>query len=93
MPTVRSVERSIAEVERFRVAILHPDGRDVRSDREHVPSYPFRRAAASTMTVRGWIDTRFLERYAGFKVVVLDGHGEPVHGGTRLSTVRASYAS
>lgn len=91
MPTIRSVERSIKGVEGFAVAILHPDGRDVRSDREHVPSYPFQRAAASTMTVRGWIDTRFRDRYAGFKVVVLDGHGKSVHGGTRLSNVRASY--
>lgn len=91
MSTVAGVERRIERREGFRVRIRHPDGRDVRGDREGLPQYPFERRAPDASTVKHWIETRFKPVFPGFEVEVLDGAGEHVHGGTRLGTVRDSY--
>ena len=96
MPTVSFVERRIFSVEGFRVRIRHSGpgrqpGKDVRSDRADAPSYTFTRAAPADMTVAWWVDHRFTPLYPGWTVDVLDAGGVPVHGGTHLSTVRASY--
>jgi hypothetical protein len=91
MSTVKTVERQIRRTEGFDAHILHPDGRDVRSDRDHMPSYPFTRKASGTSTVADWRRTRFHLRYPGFDVVVVDGRGDIVHGSTLLRTVRATY--
>lgn len=73
------------------VHILHLDGRDVRSDREGLPTWNYERAAKNEWTVTTWKDERFRPHYSGCKVEVLDGNGEPVHGATTLGTVRDSY--
>jgi hypothetical protein len=89
--TVAAVERQIARVEGFRVAIHHLDGRDVRGDRTNMPTYPFRRALADTANVKAWREGRFRLRYPGFEVNVLGRDGRAVHGATLLATVRAEY--
>ena len=91
MAQVNSVENQIERVEGFAVRILWPDGRDVRSDKEGVPGYPFERAAKDALTVFEWKQLRFQSTYPGYKVEVLDGHGNPVGGNTKLATVRATY--
>jgi hypothetical protein len=91
MSTVRNVERQIRRTEGFDVHVLHPDGRDVRGDRDHLPTYPFTKKAAGTATVADWKRSRFTMRYPGFEVEVVDARGTPVHGGTQLRTVRSTY--
>jgi hypothetical protein len=89
--TVESVERRIWNVEGFRVAIRHLDGRNVRGDRTHMPTYPYRRAMPDAASVTAWREGRFRLRYPGFEVDVLHRDGTPVHGGTLMGTVRAEY--
>jgi len=92
MATVRQVEARIERIEGFRVRLLHPGGRDVRSDRANLPQYGYERAASGGVTVRRWKDVRFTPTYSGWDVEVLDSHGSPAHGRALLSTVRDSYA-
>ena len=92
MAKVKSVEKRIWDIEGFDVRILHPDGRDVRGDMEGLPPYSrYERAAKNEMTVAEWKEKRFKSIYAGFDVDVVDGHGESVHGATKLGNVRDSY--
>lgn len=91
MATVASVERRIRSVEGFRVAIRHLDGRNVRGDRTHMPTYMFRRAMSDSANVKAWREGRFRLRYPGFEVDVLNRDGTRAHGGTLLATVRAGY--
>jgi hypothetical protein len=91
MATVRQVEARIERIEGFRVRLLHPDGRDVRSDRANLPQYGYERAASDGTTVRRWQDVRFTRSYSGWDVEVLNSDGKPAHGRTLLSTVRATY--
>jgi hypothetical protein len=51
MAKLKSVERTIANLEGFEVTIRHADGRDMRSDKDGLPSYPFRHAAKNDFTV------------------------------------------
>jgi hypothetical protein len=88
---VGRVELRIANVEGFLVRIRHLHGADVRSDREGLPTWPYERAAKDTWSVADWKRERFAPRYPGFEVDVVDGDGEPVHGLTKLETVRDSY--
>ena len=92
MVSVRAVERRIRRVEGFRVAIRDRYGRDLRSDLQGLPGYPFHRAASNSMTVSQWKETRFQPAYSGYTCAVLDRQGNPVHGNTLLSTLRASYS-
>ena len=89
--TVRAVERRILKVEGFKVVIRHLDGRDVRGDREHLPGYPFGRAMKNRSNVKDWKRRRFQPTYPGFEVDVIAEHGDRVHGGTLLGTVRDGY--
>jgi len=91
MATVESVERRIRSVEGFRVAVRHLDGRNVRGDRTHMPTYQFRRAMADNANVKAWREGRFRTRYPGFEVDVLHRDGTRAHGATLLGTVRAEY--
>lgn len=97
MAMVRSVERQIERVEGIGVRFLFSGpgraaGRDVRSDRQDLPGYPYERAAPGNRTVSWWIDNRFARSYSGFAVEVLKEDGSVAHGATLLSTVRAGYA-
>ena len=91
MPKVKAVEKRIWDVEGFAIE-FQQHGRDVRGDREGVPQYSYERAAKNDMTVSQWRDVRFLPSYPGFDVVVIDGDGNEVHGGTKLGTVRDTYS-
>ena len=94
MATVRTVENKIRKVEGFIARILHPDGRDVRSDYEGLPNYnKYERAASGEMTVADWRESRFKTIYPGFEVKVVDGSGTAVLGGTKLGNVRDTYRS
>jgi hypothetical protein len=90
---VERIERSIRKVEGFDVRLLHPNGRDVRGDKQGLPPYPYLRAAKDGITVAQWRDTRFNASYPGYSVLVVDADGNRAHGGTQLATVRASYFS
>ncbi len=91
MPKVKRIEKQIWDLEGFAVTIRYEDGRDVRSDRSGLPTYPYERAAKNGMTVAQWKENRFKLCYPGFDVDVLDGDGSAVHGGMQLGTVRDSY--
>ncbi len=91
MATVRSVERRIFNTEGFRVVVRHPDGRDVRGDRERLPPYPFTRAMKNSSNVKTWKERRFESVYPGFDVDVVGADGRRMHGGTLLGTVRDEY--
>jgi hypothetical protein len=82
----------IARVEGFQVRIKTADGRDIRSDREGMPSWPFEKGARDRWSVARWKQDRFVNFYPGFAVDVLDGDGAIVeYGQTLLETVRESY--
>jgi hypothetical protein len=91
MATVRQLEGRIERIEGFRVRLLHPGGRDVRGDRANLPQYGYERAASDGANVRRWKDVRFTPSYSGWDVEVLESDGNPAHGRTLLSTVRATY--
>src|SRR5438270_13388897 len=96
MPTIQRLEGYIAAREGFDVRFRFAGpgrsrDKDVRSDKRELGGYPFERKAPSNKTVAWWIETRFASLYPGYTVDVLDGRGRPVHGGTKLATVRASY--
>lgn len=92
MPTVENVEKRIAKIETFKVRIKREmDGRDVRSDRENLPTFKRERAMKGTATVAHWRRTRFDSMYPGFGVDVLYADGTVAAGQARLTTVRDSY--
>lgn len=96
MATVFSAEKSIYRVEGFNVRFRFEGparalGRDVRSDKQNVPTYTYQRAAAGTITVAAWVDGRFRSEYPGFAAEVLDADDRVVNGQTLLKTVRATY--
>lgn len=64
----------------------------MRGDRDGIPMYDYDRMAKHAMTVSTWKDQRFLPKYPGLTVDVLDGTGQAVPGNTLLSNVRDSYA-
>lgn len=92
MPSVKTVEKQIRKVEGFDVRMKHPDGRDLRADKEDLPAYNrHERAMKNDATVAEWRDGRFKQIFYAFEVDVLDGRGHPVAGNTKLATVRDSY--
>jgi len=91
MPKLKSVERKIANTEGFEVTIRYPDGRDMRSDKEGLPSYPYHNAAKHDSTVAQWRDTRFKQTFPGYDVTVWLADGSEAHGVMKLATVRDSY--
>jgi hypothetical protein len=91
MALLKNVEKRIWDIEGFAVTIRHDDGRDMRGDRTGIPMYDFARMARNSITVSTWKEQRFLPKYPGFDVDVLDGFGNAVPGNTLLATVRNSY--
>jgi len=89
---IGTLEMKIARVEGFQVRVRTSDGRDIRSDREGMPSWPYEKAARDRWSVARWKQDRFISLYPGFGVDVLDGDGTVVEfGQTLLETVRESY--
>ena len=92
MPTIGSIERRIKRVEGFKVRILYPSGRNIRSDQESFRrNYNYERAASDEITVSQWREGRFENIYPGYGVEVLYGNGQVVNGNTKLGSVRATY--
>lgn len=91
MPKLKSLERKIANLEGFEVTLRHPDGRDIRSDKEGLPPYPFQVAAKNDFTVAQWREQRFKQSYPGYEVTVWLADGSEAHGGFKLANVRDSY--
>jgi hypothetical protein len=91
MPKVGRVELRICQIEGFLVSIQNPDRRDLRSDRQGLPSWPYERAAKDSWTVDRWKRERFKAVYPGFEVDVLDADHIPVRGQSRLGNVRDTY--
>jgi hypothetical protein len=92
MPNIGSIERRIQRIEGFRVRLLYPDGRNIRSDQQRFHhTYNYERAASDEMTVSQWRESRFQNAYAGFKVQVLLRDGRIANGNTKLGNIRATY--
>jgi hypothetical protein len=91
MPKLKSVERIIANIEGFEITIRHADGRDMRGDKEGLPTYPYQMGARNEFTVAQWRDQRFKQVYVGFEVTVWTADGSEAHGATKLSTLRETY--
>ncbi len=53
----------IARVEGFQVRIKTADGRDIRSDREGMPPWPFEKGARDRWSVARWKQERFVNFY------------------------------
>lgn len=91
MPKVENIEKRIRNIEGFDARFMK-DGKNVRGDMELVPHYEnYERAAKNDITVKQWKDTRFVGKFPGFEVEVLDADGNAVNGNTKLSTVRETY--
>jgi hypothetical protein len=91
MATIGNVERKMRRIEHFEVRFLYLDGKDVRSDKEGLPQYPFEVAASGAITVEAWKRTRFRLAFPGYEAKVLNGRREVVLGNTRLASLRDSY--
>ncbi len=91
MPSIGSIERKIERVEGFRVNVLYPDGRNIRSDQSDFRhSYNYKRAADGNMTVAEWRQVRFQGVFPGFGVKVLYGEmSQIVLKGVRMVPGRA----
>jgi type I restriction enzyme M protein len=85
--SIKNLGLTISEVEGFHVRFIG----DADVERKRVGEYPYVNAANKGWTVARWRATRFEPNYPEYRVEVLDGDGQPVHGKTLLSTVRESY--
>lgn len=92
MPSVKTVERRISEIENVDVIFLQ-NATDVRSDKILPKQYPYKRGAKNSYTVKDLIDKRLKVEYTGFDFSVLDASGNAVPGQTKLETVRDTYNS
>jgi hypothetical protein len=88
---IGSVEKQIKKVEEFEVEFLHPDGRDVRADKQDIPGYDYERKLKGSSTVGEWTAGRFKKKYPGYAVRVLKADGTKASGQTHLTTVRDTY--
>ena len=91
MVRVDYLERQIREVEGFDVAIIWPDGENIRGDYEGARTYRYTRAARDSWTVAEWKRERFHHLNPHFDVDILDNDGDPVSGRYTLGTVREDY--
>jgi hypothetical protein len=88
--TLKHLEEQIWKIEGFRVRFSR-NGRNVRSDREDMPSYPYHRAAKRSWTIDRYRRCRLQAAYPGFEFDIVEGSGERAPGNTHLSTLRGSY--
>lgn len=91
MALIKSVERQMWDREGFEVAVRHPNGRDVRSDKTAIPGYRYSKAAKNDWTVAEWKRRRFGKEYPGFNAAVHFSDGSEAPGNTKLWTVRHTY--
>ena len=91
MPKIENIEKRIRSIEGFDVRLMK-DGKNVRGDMELATHYEnYEHAAKNDSTVKQWKETRFVGKFPGFEVDVLDADGTAVNGNTKLSTVRETY--
>ena len=90
MPSIKTIEREIAEFEGFEVQI-EPNTRDAVPKR--IPAYAerYERIARNNFSVGDWIRTRFEPVYPGFAVKVLRADRKAATTSSRLSKIRATY--
>jgi hypothetical protein len=91
MVKIENVERRIFKVEDFNVSFLYSSGGNVRSDKQKIPQFRFKRAARDLWTVEDWKAKRFRPHYPGFEVDVKFSNGNVAYGHTKLANVRDSY--
>lgn len=91
MKQVRTHERNILELERFKVIMTTEEGTDLKAHKRIGGAYDYGKAAPEAYTVSEWKRKKFNECFAGFDVIVLNGNGERVRGNTLLKNVRATY--
>jgi hypothetical protein len=91
MATCKQVQDRIQKVEGFRVRIKHLNAKDVKLIMGGFSQYPYKSMAKSNWRVSTWKIDRFKKKYQGFRIVVLDGNGRPVHGLMLLKNVRNTY--
>jgi len=93
MPTVRSIEKRIFELEGFRVQIRTLEGADIRGDRDLAGGYrSYQRQSPNTATVEEWKASRFRPSFVGLDVKVLLADGTTAHGRMLLLNVRSAYS-
>lgn len=81
---------TVREVEGFEIAIYNGNV-ELKGSANVDVKYDYMRAAPKNLTVSKWISQRLDLSDSNLSVVVLDGDGYPVHGRTKLNTVRNSY--
>lgn len=90
MPTVEDFEVQVYKVERVRVRLKHPDGKDVRGDKQGLRAYDVDSPRPDSFTVRDFKD--FLRQHfvgIGIEVEVLDARGRLAHGNMLLEKLRS----
>ena len=60
---IGTLEMKIARVEGFQVRIRTSDGRNIRSDREGMPPWPYEKGARDRWSVARWKQERFVNLY------------------------------
>ena len=93
MRTAKVLADEIQLYERFRIRILHEDGRDASDDTKGLLPYRYYRAAEDRLTVAEWKEARFTPVYPGYDCQVLDGGGRPVDESVTLEAVRETYSA
>jgi len=93
MVKVKTVENQIWKREGVHGKIVHESGRDMRSDRNGLPSYGYARRAKGSMTVAQLRRTRFATAYPGLRLEVYDGMGNPAQGNLTLDSLRETYSA
>lgn len=92
MAKIKTIEKTIWEVEGFDVKFKWHDGKDVHGNLDkNTKNYPYIKAAKNDMNVSEWKQTRFNPHYSGFEVDVLDGDGNKTDGHMKLGTLRDTY--
>jgi len=87
MPLLGYVEKQIMEIEGIKIAFKQ-NGKDIRSDKQGFPSYPYKRKAKGDMTVKEFINTRLKPNYVGCDFLIYDQDDNEVYGNTKLSSIR-----
>ena len=91
MPRCGDVEKTIYEIEQFKVTICNADGSNIRGDKKLHHRYPYTKKAHDSFTVNEWIEKRFNKHFEGYTVLVKMKDGSVASGQTKLKTVRDSY--
>jgi hypothetical protein len=81
---VSEFEEKAWEIDGIRIVIRAPGN-------TKVSAYSYKRAAANTMSITEYLNSRINPGIKSYEVFVVQGSGERLNGRTRLSRVRESY--